>query len=308
VIEMAFKTVKDIPDEELFASGHRCCAGCPESMLARYIFKALGKNTIVISATSCLEIVSTPYPQTAWRVPWMHVAFENAGASASGVEAALKALMRKGKVAQRDINVIAIGGDGGTADIGLQSLSGALERGHDFMYICYDNEAYMNTGIQRSGATPFGASTTTTPAGRVSIGNETWKKDMPAIAAAHHIPYVATGCTSFPIDLMNKIKKGADVKGPAYLHGLAPCPTGWRFDSALTVEMGRLAVRTGLWSLYEMENERFRLTYQVKERLPVREYIRAQGRFRHLADKEIAFIQQKVDEIADKLGLGPLKA
>ena len=192
--------------------------------------------------------MTSPYPETAWEIPWMHVAFENAGAVASGVESALRI---QGK---DDINVIAFGGDGGTVDIGLQSLSGAMERGHNLTYICYDNEAYMNTGIQRSGATPYGASTTTSPKGSGSFGEDKPKKDMPMIMAAHGIPYVATASIAYPEDFVNKVKKAAAIKGPAYIHLHQPCTTGWGFASEKTIEMGRLAVETGSWILYEVEN------------------------------------------------------
>ena len=304
--ERAFESIKKLPAEEFFAPGHRACAGCGPAIAARLISKAAGKKTVFVSATGCLEVVSSPYPETAWRVPWIHVAFENAAAVASGIEAAYKSLMRKGKMKQEDINVLAIAGDGGTADIGLQALSGALERGHDFLYICYDNEAYMNTGIQRSGATPYGASTTTSPAGKVSIGNVTWKKDIPGIVAAHNIPYVATASVAYPVDLMNKVRKGLDVKGPAYIHCHAPCPPGWRMGSEQTIQAARLAVLTGVWPLYEVVNGQFALTFKVGKRKPVSEYLKLQGRFRHLTEKEIKYIQKRTDEIALKLGLGPV--
>ena len=196
----------------------------------RMVAKAIGSPMIVVNATGCMEIISSPYPQTAWAVPWIHVAFENTAAVASGVEAGLKTLMAKGRIPEKKINVVAFAGDGGTADIGLQSLSGAMERGHDFVYVCLDNEAYMNTGIQRSSSTPFGAMTTTSPAGKITPGQTTWKKNLPAIMAAHNIPYVATASPAYYLDLMNKAKKAALIKGPAYLHVFSPCPTGWRLE------------------------------------------------------------------------------
>jgi pyruvate ferredoxin oxidoreductase beta subunit len=306
VSEKAFKSIKEISREEYFSRGHRACPGCGEALVARYILKAVGKDVVVVSVTGCLEVISSPYPQTAWRVPWLHVAFENAASVASGVEAAYKALMRKKKIPEEEINIVAMAGDGGTADIGLQALSGALERGHNFLYVCYDNEAYMNTGIQRSGATPYGASTTTSPAGKFSIGNITWKKDIPGIAAAHHIPYVATASVGFPLDLMNKVVKGVKVNGPAYIHCLCPCPPGWRFSADLTIEMGKLAVFTGLWPLYEIEDGKLKLTVRVGKRKPVTEYLKLQGRFKHLKEKEIAYIQERADITAQELGLGPV--
>jgi pyruvate ferredoxin oxidoreductase beta subunit len=304
--EQAFKSIKNLPKEEYFAHGHRACSGCGHPIAMRLIMKAAGKNSVYVSVTGCLEVTSSPYPQTAWRLPWIHVAFENAASVASGVEAAYKALMQKKKIKKEHIDVIALAGDGGTADIGLQALSGALERGHDFLYVCLDNEAYMNTGIQRSGATPYGASTTTSPRGKVSIGNVTWKKDLPAIAAAHHIPYVATASVAYPVDLMNKTRKALDVEGPTYIHCLSPCPTGWRFDSAKTIEVAKIATLTGFWPLYEIVNGKTVLTKKVAKRKPVKDYLKLQGRFRHLKEKDINYIQERVDEIAEKFGLGPV--
>ncbi|MGC8936086.1 MAG: pyruvate synthase subunit PorB [Candidatus Methanomethylicaceae archaeon] len=300
------RTIKDVPREELLAPGHRMCAGCVAATAIRQVLKAAGRNIVVTTATSCLEVATTYFPQTAWRVPWVHLGFENAAALASGIESAMKALRRKNKSDEKP-HVIAIGGDGGTFDIGLQALSGAMERGHDFLYVCYDNEAYMNTGIQRSSATPYCAATTTSPPGRRSMGQKTNKKDLVSIAVAHEIPYAATACPSYPIDLMNKVKKGLDVEGPALLHILTPCPTGWRFDISFGIELGKMAVLTGLWPLYEVENGVTRLTVQVPKREPVRKYLEMQGRFRHLTDEEINKIQERADRIATKFGLGPVR-
>src|SRR5512139_2953501 len=205
-----------VTSKELFATGHRACIGCGEALAVRHVCKALGKDVVIANATGCMEIVSSALPTTTWRVPWIHSLFENTAAVASGIESGLKALRRKGKIENKKITVVAMGGDGATCDIGLQALSGALERGHNFIYFCFDNEAYMNTGIQRSSATPFGASTTTSPTGKKSIGQITWKKNMPAIAAAHGIPYVATACPSYPFDLFDKIKRAKEIDGPAY--------------------------------------------------------------------------------------------
>ncbi len=289
-------TPRSMPLEEYFTSGHRACQGCGPAIAFRHILKALGPNTVISEATGCGEIISSPFPQTAWRVPWIHTAFENAAATAAGIEAAYKALMRKGRIPKERINVVAMAGDGGTGDIGLQALSGALERGHDFIYICYDNEAYMNTGIQRSGLTPFMAVTTTSPAGKVLKGQNTWKKDMPAIVAAHHIPYVATACVSYLPDLYKKLARAAEVRGPAYLHILTPCPPGWRYSSEQTIELGRMAVESRMFNLFEVVEGKKRLTVKVSRKLPVADYIRAQGRFRHLTGEDIARIQQRVDE------------
>jgi pyruvate ferredoxin oxidoreductase beta subunit len=292
---------KKLPVEEPLAPGHRACQGCGEVLALRQVMKALGNNVIVVSATGCMEIVSSPYPQSAWRVPWLHVAFENAAAVASGVEAAHKAMIRKGKIADKNTTFLAIAGDGGTADIGIQALSGALERGHNFIYVCLDNEAYMNTGIQRSSSTPYGAGTTTSPPGKQSIGQQTWKKNMPAIAAAHDIPYVATGSPAYYVDLMNKAKKASLVKGPAYLHVFSPCPTGWRCAVEDAVQTGRLVVQTKIFPLYEVIDGKYRLSRKIKKPKPVDEYFKLQRRFRHLTEDDIALIQERVDREYERL-------
>lgn len=281
---------------EHFTPGHRACVGCAEALAVRMVAKALGPDVIMVNATGCMEIVSSPYPDTSWDVPWIHTLFENTAACASGIEAALKVLRRKGRLTDnRKVKVVAMGGDGSTADIGFQALSGMLERGHDILYICYDNEAYMNTGIQRSGATPWGATTTTSPAGRQSKGQQTWKKNMPRIVAAHGIPYVATACPSFPFDLAEKVRKASLIEGPAYIHILSVCPTGWRSATELAIKHGRLAVQSGVFPLYEVENGVWKLSVDFKKRVPVADYIKGQGRFRHLTEGDIAFIQERVD-------------
>lgn len=290
-----------VAGEELFAPGHRACIGCGEALAVRLACKALGRNSIVVSVTGCIEIISSPLPYTSWRLPWIHTLFENAAAVASGVEAGLKAMTRKGRRPTQEVNVVAMAGDGGTSDIGLQALSGALERGHNFLYLCFDNEAYMNTGIQRSSATPHGASTTTSPAGKMSIGQVTWKKDMPAIAAAHNIPYVATACPSYPFDLMSKVAKGAAIQGPAYIHILNVCPVGWRCPPELTIEIGRLAVETGIFPLYEVENGEYKLSHTVAKPRPIQDYLKLQGRFRHLSEETVTEIQRRVDKEYAKL-------
>lgn len=289
-------TQTKIDTKERFAPGHRACIGCAEALAIRMACKVLGDNVIVVNATGCMEIVSSQLPYTTWTVPWIHTLFENTAAVASGIEAGLKVLTRKGIRDMSGVKVVAFAGDGATADIGLQALSGALERGHNLLYICLDNEAYMNTGIQRSSATPYGATTTTSPAGKASIGQFTWKKNLPAIAIAHDIPYVATACPSHYRDLMNKVKKGMDVKGPAYIQILSPCPTGWRCPTDNAIEVGRLAVQTGMFPLYEVENGKYKLNYNPETLKPVTDYLKSQGRFRHLSDHEIAHIQQKVNK------------
>jgi pyruvate ferredoxin oxidoreductase beta subunit len=284
-----------VSKKEHFAPGHRACQGCAEALAVRLVAKALGSNVVVACATGCMEIVSSPLPFTNWGVPWIHVAFENAGAVASGVQAGFKALVRKGKLPDTGTVFLGMGGDGATSDIGFQALSGALERGHDFVYVCYDNEAYMNTGIQRSSSTPFGATTTTSPAGKIKpSGQMTWKKNMPEIAVAHHVPYVATACASYPLDLIQKVEKAARMPGPAYVHILSVCPTGWRIPPSRAIWIGRLAVETGVFPLYEVENGKYRITLEVPEMRPVSEYLKPQGRFRHLTPAMIDNIQERV--------------
>ncbi len=289
------------PKDNRFVSGHRACQGCGEALAVRLVHQLLGRNTMVASATGCMEIISSSYPDTAWAIPWFHNAFENAAAVASGIESALKILVKKGKLPKRKITVVGMAGDGGTADIGLQALSGALERGHEMIYICYDNEAYMNTGIQRSSATPFGASTTTSPAGKFSIGQVTNKKNLPMIVAAHGIPYVATTSPSYPFDLAEKIEKARKAKGPAYIHMYACCPTGWRMAPELAVSIGRLAVQTGVFPLYEIDRGALRLTLPTPQLRPVQDYLKPQGRFRHLGSEVVAEIQARVEEDYRKL-------
>jgi pyruvate ferredoxin oxidoreductase beta subunit len=283
-----------VTKRERFLPGHRACIGCGEALAVRLVCKALGDNVIIANATGCMEIVSSPLPWTSWSVPWIHTLFENTAAVASGIESGIKAMVRKGRYSPSDVKVVAMAGDGGTSDIGLQALSGALERGHNFLYACFDNEAYMNTGIQRSSSTPYGAATTTSPAGKVKPGQLTWKKNMAAIAAAHNIPYVATACPSYPIDLMAKVEKAVATKGPAYLHVLSVCPTGWRCPGELTIKIGRLAVETGMFPLYEVENGRYQLSYDPPELRPVTDYMKLQGRFRHLSEDTVSEIQKRV--------------
>ncbi|MGE4291609.1 MAG: pyruvate synthase subunit PorB [Desulfovibrio sp.] len=293
-------TAKNMPTESLVASGHRACQGCVEVLAMGMVTKVAGPNTVVVNATGCMEIITSPYPQTAWKCPWIHVAFENASAVASGIEAGLKALRRKGKIGDNP-NVIAFGGDGSTFDIGFQSLSGALERGHNFLYCCLDNEAYMNTGVQRSSATPYGASTTTSPAGKESIGQQTQKKNMPLICAAHNIPYVATANPAYHLDLMNKVQKALAVDGPAYIHIYAVCPTGWGIKGETGIEIAKLATETNSFPLYEVVGGRFNFTKQIKKPKPILDYLKPQRRFRHLTEKDVAQIQKQVDADYDYL-------
>lgn len=284
-------TIKELPKEEYLLKGHAACAGCGPAISLRLLFKALGKKIIMVVPACCTTVIQGPYPYTASAVPLQNILFESTGAAASGITAALR--QRK----LDDITVVGWAGDGGTVDIGIQALSGAAERGTNFIYICYDNEAYGNTGMQRSGATPYGAWTTTTPSGKRER-----KKDMPLIMAAHRIPYVATACTSYPLDFVNKLKKAKEMKGTKYIHLLTPCPTGWRYDTSKTIEMGRLAVLSGLWVLYEIENGKFKLNppsdrlIDKAKRKPVKDYFASQGRFRGLSEDDVVKIQKWVDE------------
>ncbi len=281
------------PKFDGLAPGHRACIGCGEALAVRIAMKAMGPNIIIANATGCMEVISSQLPATGWDVPWIHTLFENNSAVASGIESALKVLERKGKIEGRGTKVVAMGGDGATSDIGFQALSGALERGHDFLYLMFDNEAYMNTGIQRSSATPWGASTTTSPAGKKSIGQKTQKKNMAAIVAAHEIPYVATACPSYPFDMMEKVKKGLAVNGPAFINVFSVCPTGWRSSVDLSVRLGRLAVQTGVFPLYEVVDGKYKITVEPSPMRPVQDYLKLQGRFRHLSENDVKEIQER---------------
>ncbi|MGD0795991.1 MAG: pyruvate synthase subunit PorB [Dehalococcoidales bacterium] len=292
---------KLVQKTEKFAPGHRACIGCGEALAVRIAFKAMGNNVIVANATGCMEIVASQLPLTTWQLPWIHTLFENTAAVASGIESAYKVLRRKGASLPENTKIVAIGGDGGTSDIGIQALSGAMERGHHFTYICFDNEGYMNTGTQRSSSTPFGAMTTTSPPGKKSIGQFSWKKDMPGIAAAHNIPYVATASPSYAFDMMAKVAKAVATPGPAYVHVLAVCPNGWRTANDLAIRMGRLAVETGMFPLYEVENGQYKMSLDLPKLRPVKDYLKLQGRFRHLSDDNIAKIQARVELEYQKL-------
>jgi pyruvate ferredoxin oxidoreductase beta subunit len=306
--------VRDLPREELFAPGHGLCAGCTAGTVIRHLLKISGRNTIVVNATNCVEVSTTMYPYTSWRVPWIHVAFENAAAVASGIETALRVMARKGLIdPNKRINIVVLAGDGGTYDIGLQALSGMLERGHRVMYVLYDNEAYMNTGIQRSGSTPLHAWTTTTPVGKVLRGKMQPKKPIAEIVAAHRIPYVATANIAYPIDMDQKFLKGLQVEGPSFIHVLQPCPTGWRFDPRYGIEVGRLAVETAMWINWEITMGDFKVTVRVPKRKHVKHYLRIQGRFRDLSEEEIEEIQELINKEVERINrmageevIGPL--
>jgi pyruvate ferredoxin oxidoreductase beta subunit len=286
--------INNIPTEELFAPGHRACSGCGSALAMRLALKAAGKNTIVAHATGCMEVVSTPYPETSWKVPWIHVAFENAAAVASGIELALKTL---GKSA----NILVLGGDGATFDIGFQAISGAFERGHKICYVCYDNNAYMNTGIQRSGATPKYASTTTSPAGSKIHGKQEFSKNMPIILAAHQAAYVATANIAFPQDFVVKVKKGLAANGPSYVQVYTPCPLGWNFPSSMTIQVAKMAFSSNVTPLYEIENGLLKFSRKPSAVKPVEEFIRMQARFKHLLPQEIQDCQNRVNDEFKKL-------
>ena len=252
-----------IEKKDLFASGHRACGGCGQALAARMVADASGENTIACVATGCLEVFSSPYPDPSWRIPFLHSLFENAAAVAAGVEVAYKAL-NKGPV-----NIIAQGGDGSTSDIGFQCLSGMFERGHNVLYVCYDNEAYMNTGVQRSGSTPLGTRTTTTPG-----GNKRLKKNIPLLAADHGIPYVATATVDDYRDLQRKVKTALSIEGPKYLHILAPCPLGWGHAGDLTVQICRLAKQTCIFPVFEIREGKIISVQKVTVKKPVEEYLK----------------------------------
>jgi len=297
------KELSKRPDR--LSPGHRLCAGCGATIIVRQILAAIDDPVVIANATGCLEVGTTIYPYTAWRVPWIHNAFENAASTISGVEAAYRSLVRQGKIPEQNVKFLAFGGDGGTYDIGIQALSGAVERGHQFLYICYDNGAYMNTGIQRSSATPHGAHTTTSPAGKVIPGKQQYRKDLTAVMAAHGIPYVAQAAPSKWRDLMKKTRKAVDCGGPAFMNVLSSCNRGWRHGTDETIEITQLGVDTCYWPLFEVENGEWRLSYKPKEKPPVEEWLKRQGRFRHLFRPEnrhvIDELQEEVDRRWDRL-------
>jgi len=301
-------TLKELAKrKELFTPGHRACLGCGAAIIARQVMLAAqgtGADIVVGAATGCLEVFSTIYPYTSWDVPFLHNAFENAAATVSGVEAAYRALKKKGKIT-KDIKFIAFGGDGGTYDIGFQSLSGAMERGHDMLYICYDNEAYMNTGIQRSGATPRGAHTTTGQAGKVKQGKEQFKKDLTECIVAHRVPYVAQTSVGFWADLTRKVEKALSIPGPKFINIFQPCQLGWGYPPDQTIKIGKLASDTCFWPLYEVENGAYKINYKPREKKPMLEYLKTQARFKHLlkpANEEIVnSIQADVDKRWEEL-------
>ena len=285
--------------EVLISSGHRMCAGCGAPIVVKMVLLATDYPVIASNATGCLEVSSCISDYTAWKIPWIHNAFENAAATISGVETMYRALKKQGKI-DKEIKFIAFGGDGGTYDIGLQSLSGAMERGHDMLYICYDNGAYMNTGIQRSSATPLGANTTTCPAGDVIPGKTQERKNITRIMAAHNIPYAAQASPSHWLDLMKKVRKSLEIKGPKFMNIISPCNRGWRSRTDDAILLSRLAVETCHWPLYEIEYGVTKITFKPKEKKPVIDFLKPQGRFKHLFSPENEWLLKKFQENVDK--------
>ncbi|MCL2143144.1 MAG: thiamine pyrophosphate-dependent enzyme [Methanomassiliicoccaceae archaeon] len=302
---LSLKELSKTPSK--MTSGHRLCAGCAEGIIVRQVLMATDKPVVVSNATGCFEVSTTIYPYTAWNVPWIHTAFGNAAATCAGTEAAYQSLRRQGKI-KEEMKFVAIGGDGATYDIGFQALSGALERGHQFMYVCLNNEAYMNTGIQRSGATGVGASTTTSPVGSVIPGKAGYPKDLTMIVANHNIPYAAQVSPHNWRDTIGKCKKGFDADGPSFINAISPCPRGWRTDPADTITLAQLAVETCVWPLYEVENGTYRLTAESAKiadgklaKRPLTDWFNSQGRFKHLLkDKWMSVVENAQADIDAK--------
>jgi pyruvate/2-oxoacid:ferredoxin oxidoreductase beta subunit len=281
------KFTMTLPEEEYVGSGNLACQGCGANLALRYLLKGLGPRTILCIPACCWAVIDGPFPQSCMSVPIYHCAFETAASTATGVKAGLDML------GDKETQVVAWAGDGGTFDIGIQALSGAAERNEDIIYACYDNEAYMNTGIQRSSATPYGAWTTTTP---VKFFKNQPKKDIDAIMAAHNIPYMATASIAYPEDLFKKVRKAKDIRGTRFFHIYAPCPTGWKSRPEDAVKLARMVVQNGIFPLYEVEHgEKYTQTVKVKEKKPIDDYFKLQGRFRHLKPEQIQAIQAEVD-------------
>jgi pyruvate ferredoxin oxidoreductase beta subunit/oxalate oxidoreductase subunit beta len=300
------RSTRDTPGDEYYVPGHRTCAGCGPALAYRLVAKASGANTIFLGPTGCMYVANTSYLCGPWAVPWMHTQITNGGAVASGIEAAWKAMLRKGKKGGTLPNIIVFAGDGGTSDIGLQALSGAMYRAHDFLFICYDNESYANTGVQTSPTTPFGAYTTFTPPRSViPEAKRLFPKDLVRMVAAGHpaVKYLATASIAHPFDLMTKVRKALATRGPTFLHLHAPCPRGWSFESERTIELARLAIETGMWTNYEIDAGKMTVTQRPRKRKPVETYLKAMGRFDHLTPEMIQRLQQFVDQKLQELGI-----
>ncbi len=309
------KSVHQVPLEEFYSSGHRTCQGCESALTMRHLAKAAGPRTVVTGSTGCMYVANTSYMTTPWIIPWMHTQLGAAGASALGMSAGLRALMRKGRLAEERINVIAFCGDLGGGDMGLSGISSALQSNYNLLIILYDNESAANTDIQATGLTTYGAQTTFTPPGSAQrIMQRRWKKNVAGMMAVGHptCRYVATACATYPpMDLMNKVRKALSVGGPAFIHTFCPCPKGWDYHPRYSHEIGELGVRSGIFPLYEVVEGQVRYTYDArKRRIPVREYLTKQGRFAHLVDEDMDHIQQMVDEMWEKWevpGVAPFK-
>ncbi|MEM4519207.1 MAG: thiamine pyrophosphate-dependent enzyme [Sulfolobales archaeon] len=292
--------IKELAKEQpKLLPGHRHCPGCTAPIIVKLVLSVVNEPIVVVNATGCLQVATTIFPYTSWYVPWIHNAFENAAATASGVEAAFKALRRRGAIHDDNVNIIVFGGDGGTYDIGFQSLSGMIERGHNILYVLYDNEAYMNTGIQRSGGTPYGASTTTSPPGKLIHGKLQHKKPIADIVVAHRAPYVATATPAHWVDLLNKTKKALSIEGPKFLHVLSPCPRGWRFDQSMSIEVCRISVDTCYFPLWEYEKGVWRLTDRSLAiaknpslKKPIEEFLKIQDRYSHAISEDLTIVKE----------------
>jgi pyruvate ferredoxin oxidoreductase beta subunit len=302
-----FKGVKKLTVEEYYTSGHRTCQGCESALVMKLMVKAAGPRTIVLGSTGCMYVANTTYYSTSWVVPWMHTQLGASGSAAVGTAAGLRALMRKGRIKQEPINVISFCGDGGGADMGLSSISAALTYPeYNFLILMYDNESYANTDIQLSSMTPYGANTTFSPPGRARrLLHTRWKKNVAGMLAAGHpeCKYVTTVCASYALQMMNRVRRGLSIGGPSFIHSLDPCPKGWDYDPMLSHELGEVAVETGVWPLFEVENHvlsfygKSKAIAQGKKRKPVREYLLKQGRFAHFTDEDVAYFQKKIDEM-----------
>ena len=295
-------TLKELAAQpEKFVGGHTSCAGCGYPNIFRLTLAAIKDPVVMVGATGCCEVNTTIFPYTTWKVPFLHNAFENSAATASGVESAYYSMLKNGKISTENVRFIAFGGDGGTYDIGFQSLSGAMERGHDLLYICYDNGAYMNTGIQRSGATPKYANTTTAPAGKVVQGKQQNRKDLMKIMVAHNIPYAAQAIAGNWKDLTNKIEKAMSIRGPKFIVVMAPCPLGWGTATKDTVKMSQMAVDSCAWPLFEVENGKYKLNYDPKDKkFPVKDWLKAQVRFKHLFKPGNEALLEEVQTTVDR--------
>ena len=297
---MAIKLKELVKKQERLAPGHRACSGCALPIITRLIFHAIDDPVAVAVATGCLQTVTSIYPYTSWRVPWIHSAFENAATSVDCMAAAYHSLVKQGKIKANNQKFIAIGGDGASYDIGFQFLSGAVERGRQFLYICVNNEAYMNTGIQRSSATPLGAWTTTSQVGKVIPGKPQWRKDLTGIMVAHNMPYVAQTSVHAWRDLMTKVQEAVQIDGPTFINVLSPCPRGWRYDSKDTIRISSLAADTCVWPIYEVRDKKWKLNYRPREKKPVTAWLEAQGRFRHLLRPENKHIVEQLQGHVDR--------